>query len=100
MSATGLSEARDELREVARRLLDRESSSERVRAVMELPAGYDDDLWRTMAALGWQGLAVPEEYGGGGGSFAELAVVLEELGRRVSLRVRSSPPPYSARRRS
>ena len=84
MPATGLDEARDELRQVARRLLDRESSSERVRAVMELPAGYDAALWRKMAELGWQGLAVPEEYGGGGGSFAELALVLEELGRRVT----------------
>ena len=84
MPTSGPDEAHDELRQVARRLLDRESSSERVRAVMELPAGYDAGLWRTMAELGWQGLAVPEEYGGGGGSFAELAVVLEELGRRVT----------------
>jgi len=84
MSTTGTTEERDALRETARRLLDKESSPERVRAVMEQPDGHDAKLWRTMAGLGWVGLAVPEEYGGAGYSMAELAVVLEELGRRLT----------------
>ena len=84
MSASDLTEERDALRETARRLLDNESSPERVRAVMEEPVGHDANLWRTMAGLGWHGLAVAEEYGGAGYSFAELAVVLEELGRHLT----------------
>ena len=33
--------------------------------------------------LGVQGLAIPEDYGGAGCTFAELAVVLEEAGRAL-----------------
>src|SRR5689334_18361385 len=42
------------------------------------------DDWKRMAGeLGVQGLAIPEEHGGAGYSFAELAVVLEEAGRAL-----------------
>ncbi|KAF4405071.1 acyl-CoA dehydrogenase family protein [Streptomyces lycii] len=39
-----------------------------------------DALWREAGKLGYLGVSVPEEYGGGGGGIAELAIVLEELG--------------------
>ncbi|MEV5712716.1 acyl-CoA dehydrogenase family protein [Amycolatopsis mediterranei] len=46
--------------------------------------GGDDGLWKRLAGeLGVQGLAIPEERGGAGYSFAELAVVLEEAGRAL-----------------
>ncbi|MEO6206244.1 MAG: acyl-CoA dehydrogenase family protein [Mycobacteriales bacterium] len=42
----------------------------------------DSSAWKRLTAeLGLTGLAVPEQQGGSGGSFAELAVVLEEAGR-------------------
>jgi alkylation response protein AidB-like acyl-CoA dehydrogenase len=41
---------------------------------------FDPDLWRTMASLGWAGLALGEEHGGAGRGAAELAVVCEALG--------------------
>ena len=37
-------------------------------------------LWSDMAALGWFGLHLPEEYGGSGYGLAELGVVLEATG--------------------
>ncbi|MCX5524834.1 acyl-CoA dehydrogenase family protein [Streptomyces bobili] len=37
-------------------------------------------LWREAAKLGYIGVNLPEEYGGGGGGIAELSLVLEELG--------------------
>jgi alkylation response protein AidB-like acyl-CoA dehydrogenase len=37
------------------------------------------ELIARMAALGYMGLAFPEEYGGGGGSIQELVVLAEEL---------------------
>jgi alkylation response protein AidB-like acyl-CoA dehydrogenase len=44
----------------------------------------DPSIWKRLTAeLGLTGLAVPEEYGGSGASFAELAVVLEEAGRTL-----------------
>jgi alkylation response protein AidB-like acyl-CoA dehydrogenase len=42
--------------------------------------GHADELWRDAAKLGYLGVNLPEEYGGGGGGIAELSIVLEELG--------------------
>ncbi|GGQ05037.1 acyl-CoA dehydrogenase family protein [Streptomyces roseolilacinus] len=44
---------------------------------------HEDDpdvLWREAGKLGYLGVSLPEEYGGGGGGIVELATVLEELG--------------------
>ncbi|MFF0461501.1 acyl-CoA dehydrogenase family protein [Streptomyces mexicanus] len=38
------------------------------------------ELWADAGKLGYLGVNLPEEYGGGGSGIAELAVVLEELG--------------------
>ncbi|MEU7279074.1 acyl-CoA dehydrogenase family protein [Streptomyces sp. NPDC045431] len=37
-------------------------------------------LWAEAGKLGYLGVNLPEEYGGGGGGMAELSIVLEELG--------------------
>ncbi|MDH2392079.1 MULTISPECIES: acyl-CoA dehydrogenase family protein [Streptomyces] len=37
-------------------------------------------LWTEAAKLGYLGVNLPEEHGGGGGGIAELSIVLEELG--------------------
>lgn len=43
--------------------------------------GHDREvLWAEAAKLGYLGVNLPEEYGGGGGGMAELSIVLEELG--------------------
>ncbi|WLQ50196.1 acyl-CoA/acyl-ACP dehydrogenase [Streptomyces poriferorum] len=48
------------------------------------PDGYDTALWHRLSReLGLPGLALPEEYGGGGRGPAELAVALEETGRAL-----------------
>ncbi|WP_122817808.1 acyl-CoA dehydrogenase family protein [Nocardioides pantholopis] len=36
---------------------------------------------RYLASLGWLGIALPEEYGGSGGTFAEALTVVEELAK-------------------
>ncbi|MBB5959447.1 hypothetical protein FHS29_006068 [Saccharothrix tamanrassetensis] len=38
-----------------------------------------DELWAEAGRLGYLGVAVPEEYGGGGGGIGDLAAVCEEL---------------------
>ncbi|REF00085.1 acyl-CoA dehydrogenase family protein [Thermomonospora umbrina] len=38
-----------------------------------------DELWNEAGALGYLGVNVPEEYGGGGGGIGDLAAVCEEL---------------------
>ncbi|GGY94762.1 acyl-CoA dehydrogenase family protein [Streptomyces poonensis] len=41
---------------------------------------HPDELWAEAAKLGYLGVNLPEEYGGGGGGISELSIVLEELG--------------------
>ena len=77
----GVSTEQRELRESVRRFLAERAPLTRVRELMETTEGTDPDVWRQASAqLGLPGIAVPEEYGGAGFSFAEQAIVLEELG--------------------
>jgi alkylation response protein AidB-like acyl-CoA dehydrogenase len=72
------------LRDSVRRLLDRQSTSEDVRSLIEAGSHFDEPLWRQMAdELGLQGIAIPQELGGAGGGVQELAIVLEEMGRAL-----------------
>ncbi|MFI5827613.1 acyl-CoA dehydrogenase family protein [Streptomyces sp. NPDC051578] len=40
---------------------------------------HPEELWADAAKLGYLGVNLPEEYGGGGGGITELSIVLEEL---------------------
>ncbi|MFI5689154.1 acyl-CoA dehydrogenase family protein [Streptomyces sp. NPDC051636] len=42
--------------------------------------GHPGELWSEAAKLGYLGVNLPEQYGGGGGGIIELSLVLEELG--------------------
>ncbi len=73
-------EQRD-LRESVRRFLADRAPMSRVRELMETQDGTDRKVWEQAGAqLGLQGIAIPESCGGAGFSFAEQAIVLEELG--------------------
>lgn len=62
-------------------------------AVRDVAAGYGheyfaeksrtgekaDELWKAVADLGFLGVHLPEEYGGGGAGMSDLAIVCEEL---------------------
>ena len=79
--ALGVTEEQEELRDSVRRFLTDRVPISRVRELMETEDGIDPAVWEQAGAqLGLLGLAVPEEYGGAGFSFAEQAIVLEELG--------------------
>lgn len=79
----GFSEEQDLLRQAARDFLTKECPMTVVRRLMEDESGHSPELWDQMAQLGWQGLILPEEYGGAGMDFVDLIVVLEEMGRVV-----------------
>ncbi|MFF4258889.1 acyl-CoA dehydrogenase family protein [Streptomyces sp. NPDC001663] len=71
-----------QLRGVLRDLLGETCGPEEIRKQAGSPRGYDQALWGRLAGeIGVHGLALPEKYGGGGYSFGELAVALEEAGR-------------------
>jgi acyl-CoA dehydrogenase len=48
------------------------------------PDGFSRKLWKEMAELGWAGIPFPESYGGADLGLAELAVVMEALGRTLA----------------
>ena len=66
-------------------LLGRHADSAAVRAACTAPQGYDERLWSLLSEqVGVAGLAVPEDLGGAGFGFVEVAVALEELGRSLA----------------
>jgi alkylation response protein AidB-like acyl-CoA dehydrogenase len=80
----GLTEIQQMLKTSAQDFLTRECPLTLVREMEEDSKGYTDELWRQMIALGWTGVAFPEQYGGTGGTFADLGVLLEEIGRALA----------------
>jgi alkylation response protein AidB-like acyl-CoA dehydrogenase len=77
----GLSSEQQEFQRAVRDFFRSRSTSQDVRRLMDDERGYDETTWRRMAdQLGLQGLGIPEEHGGSGGGFLELAVALEEAG--------------------
>jgi len=75
------SEEQKMLREMARDFLQTECPKAFVREMEKDPKGFTPKLWRKMADLGWMGIIFPESYGGTGGDFLDLLVLLEEMGR-------------------
>ncbi|MFA4836938.1 MAG: acyl-CoA dehydrogenase family protein [Dehalococcoidia bacterium] len=76
-----LTEEQEMLRKFARDFIVDKCPKKYVREMEADEKGYSPDVWKGMAELGWMGLAFPEEYGGGGMKFLDLAVLLEEMGR-------------------
>ena len=77
-------EEQEELGVMARSFLADASDPEKVRAVMQTPLGYDAEVWNRIGTeLGWCCVHIPEEYGGLGLGFVDLAVLLEATGESV-----------------
>ncbi len=76
-----LSEDQKMLRKTARDFLANECTKAYVREMELDEKGYSPQMWHKMADLGWMGLPFPEQCGGWGGSFLDLAVLMEEMGR-------------------
>jgi alkylation response protein AidB-like acyl-CoA dehydrogenase len=49
----------------------------------DAPRGYDGAIWSAMAEQGWLAIELPEDEGGLGLGMVELAVLCEEIGRRL-----------------
>jgi alkylation response protein AidB-like acyl-CoA dehydrogenase len=79
----GLSEEQEMLRNVARDFLEKECPEQHVRDMEEDEKGYSPELWKKMAEQGWQGLIIPEAYGGAGFNYMDLIILIEEFGRAL-----------------
>jgi alkylation response protein AidB-like acyl-CoA dehydrogenase len=92
------------LRDAAASLLDKMAGSDALRArvgsgaivgtlpgagpvsgdgAVDAPTGYDEAVWSAMADQGWLAIELPEDDGGLGLGMVELAVLCEEIGRRL-----------------
>ena len=77
-------EEQEAIRDMTHALLEEYSSVEVVRVAENDPKGYPDSLWKQMSESGIVGILVPEEYGGGGLSMIDAALVYEEIGRAMA----------------
>ena len=75
-------EEQQALRGTLRDFFEKESPPSAVRAAE--PLGFDASLWRKVAELGLPSIAVPEERGGGGAGWVELAIAAEALGQYLA----------------
>jgi alkylation response protein AidB-like acyl-CoA dehydrogenase len=76
-------EERQSLRKAVRDFVEREIPREMVRELdenREMPL----ELFQKIANQGWLGITIPEELGGSGGDYIDLAIVIEELSRRMA----------------
>jgi alkylation response protein AidB-like acyl-CoA dehydrogenase len=77
-----LNEEQSLLRDSAVDFVAQRSPITRMRALRDAgdAIGFDPVVWKEMADLGWPGILIPEAYGGLGLGYAEMVVILEELG--------------------
>ncbi len=81
-----LTEDQELIAKTARDFVDEESPVSRMRALRDSrdETGFSRPLWKQMAELGWLGIPFPEAVGGAGMGHADLALVLEALGRNLA----------------
>ena len=84
------SDEQNQLRDQAQGFLNDNCSTSVVRKVLEGSEPYDKELWKSISELGWMSTVIPDQYGGLGLSYYELAVIAEELGRALA------PIPFSS----
>jgi len=72
------------LADAARAALAQRWSAGAARAALDQPpVAVPDDFWNEMAAMGWVGIAAPEEVGGSGGDVLTACVLAIEAGRAL-----------------
>lgn len=81
-------EEQEMLRTMVRDFVEKECPKTLVRELEDGDLGYSPEIWKKMAELGLLGIIFPEDCGGMGGGFVDLAIILEEMGRSIL------PGPY------
>jgi alkylation response protein AidB-like acyl-CoA dehydrogenase len=79
-----LSEEQQEVRDLARKILEDRCTQERLRAVEASADGVDLELWRDLARSNLLGVGLPEAFGGSDLGFFTTCLLLEEIGRTVA----------------
>ncbi len=69
---------------LAKQILSERSTQKRLDALDEAGTWFDAELWKQLADAGIVGAALQEDVGGGGLGYAELALLLEQVGATVA----------------
>lgn len=74
------------LRDSARRFFAEQMPVSAMRKIRDEqhPTGFDTEMWRGMAGMGWPAILISEDNGGLGLGYQSLAIVLEESGRTLA----------------
>ena len=76
-----LTEEQQMLVDTVAQFVKNDSNTERFRKLREIERGWDPEMWERMGEMGWLSVPFPEDQGGFGGRFVDLALILEQLGR-------------------
>ena len=79
-----IGEEQQEVRDLARRILEDQVDPARLRQVEASDEGIDRRAWDALAGANLLGVAIPEEDGGSALGFHALCALLEEVGRAVA----------------
>lgn len=83
LAKIALTEMQAELRDQAMRFCADKSPIATVRKLLSDPHGFDAGVWAEMAALGWLGIAIPEDFDGLELELADLVPVVEAMGKHL-----------------
>lgn len=78
-----LDQGQEMLRSTARQFLEAECPISLVRELESNGQWHSSEIWERMSDLGWLGMTIPVEYGGGGGTLLDQLVLAEEMGRAL-----------------
>lgn len=65
----------------ANKFLKDKCTSSAVKEMIDSEECYSKTLWKEIADLGWIGYVYDEKYGGSGGSFFDLFIIFEQIGK-------------------
>ncbi len=77
-------EEQEALRDLALRIISDHATHERLKQIEATAEWFDRKLWTALAEADLLGVALPEEYGGGGLGFVELCLLLYAVGRHCA----------------
>lgn len=78
-----LKKEQEMIRKSLREFFSKSCPKDLVRELKDNKKGYDPKIWKKMLQLGYQGIIIPEIYGGLEGDFLELMIFMEEAGRNI-----------------
>ena len=78
-----LSDEQKLIRNSAERFVDEQTSFSKRQQICETDEGFCKDQWQQFSDLGWLGIALPEQYGGFGGTLMDAALIQQQLGRTL-----------------